>query len=101
MDSKHSAIDYEILGYKVKLRPQEGEDAISPDDVVQLVRDTSNEILDKAPHLSRGEVALLVALSMAQDKLSLENEFKADLEQLKRTAGDALQFIEEVSPSMN
>jgi hypothetical protein len=99
MNSKQSLKDYDILGYRVKLRSDEDVDIVSPDEVVEYVREMANDFLMKSPGLSRGEAALLVALSMAQDKLILEKDFKENVDVLQQKAAHALKFIEEVSPT--
>lgn len=99
MDNRTSSVEYEILGYKVKLREEEGSSSSSPLDVVDLVRTESNKIMDKAPHLERGEVALLVALQLAEEKLRIENQYHTEVSQLKEKASQALDLIEEVTPS--
>ncbi len=99
MDSKTSSVEYEILGYKVRLREQDASTSSSPLEVVDLVRNEANKIMDKAPHLERGEVALLVALQLADEKLRLENQYHTEVNELKEKASQALDLIEEVTPS--
>ncbi len=99
MDNFTSSIEYEILGYKVKLREGDDLNQLSPDQVVELVRSESDKIMQRAPHLERGEVALLVALQMAQEKLVLDNQYHTELTDLKEKAGKALDLIEEVTPT--
>jgi len=95
-----SVIEFEILGYKVKLRETDGSDSsVSPHDVVDLVRRESNKIMDKAPQLSCGEVALLVALQLAQENLELSKSYGEELATLKKKASKALNLIEDVSPT--
>ncbi len=100
MDKQLSVIEFEILGYKVKLREKEGdESSVSAHDVVDLVRRESNKIMDKAPQLASGEVALLAALQLAQENLELSKSYKEELDNLKTKAGEALNLIEDVSPT--
>lgn len=99
MDSNRDNLDYEVLGYKVKMKPGHSSAEANPDSVVELVREEANKILDRAPNLDRGQVALLVALKLANEKLVLESEYRENIDKLHATAGDALQFIEEVAPT--
>lgn len=99
MDNKKSSVDYEILGYKIKLREDDQNSQVSPSEVVALVRSEADKISSKAPHLERGEVALLAALQLAQDKLTCEHQYQTELNELKEKAGQALNLIEEVTPS--
>ena len=99
MDNNTSVKDFEVLGYKVKLREEENNSGISASDVVDLVRRESDKIMVKAPHLTNGEVALLVALQMAKENIEINKQFQSDLSSLKNKAGQALNLIEEVSPT--
>jgi hypothetical protein len=99
MDNNTSVKEFEILGYKVKLREEENTSSISASEVVDLVKRESDKIMVKAPHLSNGEVALLVALQMAKENVEINTKFQCDLDVLKDKAGQALNLIEEVSPT--
>ncbi len=101
MDSTKSVKDYEVLGYKVKLRAAKAGSVATPDQIVDHVRERANVFLDKMPHLSRGETALLIALSLAQEKLELQAEFRENVDHFHRVAEDALQCIEDVSPTIS
>lgn len=92
-------ISFDVLGYHVRLKSDSNVHGISPQEVVEVVRVEANKILDKAPQLNSGQVAILVALQLANDLLSSKKEFKNNLDQLQDTARTALQYIEEVSPS--
>ena len=99
MENKTSSVEYEILGYKVRLREEEASTSSSPNEVVDFVRDEANKIMDRAPHLERGEVALLLALQLAEKNMRLENQYQTEVSQLKEKASQALDLIEEVTPS--
>lgn len=94
-----SVKEFEVLGYKVKLREQGDSTGVSASEVVDLVKRESDKIMVKAPHLSNGEVALLVALQMAKENIEINQQFQSDLGSLKEKAGQALNLIEEVSPT--
>ena len=101
MDNGKSVKEYEILGYKVKLRPSGEDKSTTPDKIVCCVRERANSFLDKMPHLSCGEAALLVALSLAQEKFELQEEFCKNVDDFHKVAEETLQFIEEVSPGLS
>ena len=44
-------------------------------------------------------MAVLLALKFAGEKLALEKEYRENITQLRMTAVDALQYIEDVSPT--
>ena len=95
---KNEILEFEVLGLKLKLRRDEAN-KVDPQSVVELVREKSNEIIDKMPSLKREEIAILLCLELAKEKLELEEEYKENVNHLHTVAGDALQFIEEVSPT--
>ena len=55
--------------------------------------------MNQSPGLSQSQVAVLLALKFAGEKLALEKEYRENINQLRATAADALQFIEDVSPT--
>lgn len=99
MESIGKDLEFDVLGYRVKLRPDADGSNDSADKVVELVRKEALKIKESAPGLDKGQVAILVALKLASEKISLEEDFKENLEQLQLSARDALQYIEEVSPT--
>tara|TARA_R110002072_G_scaffold534_1_gene3461 strand:+ start:90370 stop:90672 length:303 start_codon:yes stop_codon:yes gene_type:complete len=98
MDIKQEILEFEVLGLKLKLRRDDAS-KVDPQSVVELVRERSNEIIDKMPSLKREEIAILLCLELAKEKLELEEEYRDNVNHLHTVAGDALQFIEEVSPT--
>jgi hypothetical protein len=90
--------EFEVIGYKVKLRPSES-DTLDPQDALRLVNEESLAIRIQAPHLDSGQVAVLVALKLANEKLTLERHYKSVVSEMKTQALEALSLIEEVSPT--
>lgn len=90
---------FEVLGYKIKLKKDESLEGISPTDIVGFVQTEASKIFNQSPQLAPGQVAVLLALKFAGEKLALEREYRENIAQLRMTAVDALQYIEEVSPT--
>lgn len=90
---------FEVLGFKIKLKEDEKLDGISPTDIVDFVQTEASKIFRQSPQLAPHQVAVLLALKFAGEKLALEKEYRENIHQLRNTAVDALQYIEEVSPS--
>lgn len=90
---------FEVLGYKLKLRQDEMLEGVSPSDIVGFVQSESQKIFKQSPHLAPHQVAVLLALKFAGEKLALEKEYRENITQLRMTAVDALQYIEDVSPT--
>lgn len=92
-----NAEEFDILGLKVKLKTDQDEQSVTPQEVVNFVRSEADKILKVSPQLNQGHIATLLALKFAQEKLNLEKELKIGLEGLQNSAKDALRYIEEVS----
>ena len=90
---------FEVLGYKIKLKQDEKLDGISPTDIVGFVQSEAAKIFRQSPQLAPHQVAVLLALKFAGEKLAMEKEYRENINQLRTTAVDALQYIEEVSPT--
>lgn len=95
--TKHGSV-FEILGYELRLKPDEVDQSLAPSEVISLVQREADSILEKSPQLAPGKIALLVALKMASEKLKLEREFVSNIQELQTTARDALHFIDELTP---
>ena len=92
MSEEHT---FDILGFKLKVRSDENEQLINAKDVSQIVRDEAYSLKEKSPNLSNGEIAILLALKYAKEKLVLEKEYETNIQELQNTAKDALARIEE------
>lgn len=93
-------MEYDVLGLKLKLKPEGNEDAVTPDEVVAFVRREALVIKEKNPRLSDGQVATLLALELSKRLLSLEREYCQSVENFRQNAVDALSYIDQVSPSL-
>jgi hypothetical protein len=96
-----NAVDavFEVLGQKLRLRKDEKLVGIEPSDIVGYVQSETLKLLNSSPGLSQSQIAVLLALKFAGEKLSLEKEYRENINLLRSTAVDALQYIEEVSPT--
>jgi cell division protein ZapA (FtsZ GTPase activity inhibitor) len=90
---------FEVLGQKLKLKRDEKLEGIGPSDIVGFVQSEALKIINQSPQLSQSQVAVLLALKFAGEKLALEKEYRENIRLLRTTADDALQYIEEVSPT--
>lgn len=99
MDSWMEIKEFNILGHNIKLKENLDENGISPDEVVNFVRNEAIKTKQMAPNLKDSQVAVLLALKYAQEKLQLEREYKDSILEFEKLASEAFQYIEEVSPS--
>ncbi len=90
---------FEVLGFRLKLKKNEELNGISPSDIVGFVQSEAQKIFKDSPQLAPHQVAVLLALKFAGEKLALEKEYRESINQLRSTAIDALQYIEDVSPT--
>ena len=94
---KNNTGEYELLGYRVKFRPQTSNN-IDPDRIVGLVLDEVAKIKSKS-EVHHDEAILLAALKFASDRALLEKGMKENISQLQSCAVDALQLVEKAIPS--
>ena len=98
MDQTEDFLEDEILGVKIKLSTQ-GEGITSPAQALSEVRTRVNKILEKQPQLERSQAAILAALELAYENLSLKDEYRENIDVLESPAREALELIEDISPS--
>lgn len=84
--------EFDVLGCKVKYRP-ERHDSHNAKAVIDLVLLEIQELKAKRPLLRDTDVAVLVALKMATEKLELEDEYKMNILKLEESLETALQAL--------
>ena len=90
-------IEYNVLGCKVRVRA----DKARPDQtesnnakaVVELINAEIQQLKSARPQLRDTDVAVLVALKMATEKLQLEDEYKQNILRLEESLETALQAL--------
>lgn len=84
--------EFDVLGCKVKYRP-ERNDSHNAKAVIDLVLSEIQELKSKRPMLRDTDVAVLVALKMATDKMQVEDEYKTNILKLEASLETALQAV--------
>jgi hypothetical protein len=84
--------EFDVLGCKVKYRP-ELNDNHNAKAVIDLVISEVQELKLKRPLLRDTDVAVLVALKMATEKMHIEDEYKANILKLEESLEAALQAL--------
>ncbi len=84
--------EFNVLGCKVKYRPSLN-DSHNAKAVIDLVMLEIQELKNKRPMLRDTDVAVLVALKMATEKLELEDEYKNNILKLEESLETALQAM--------
>jgi cell division protein ZapA len=85
-------IEYNVLGCKVRVRPDQDDSAIAKA-VVDLVNSEVEQLKKSRPQLRDTDVAVLVALKMATEKLQVEDEYKNNIFKLEESLETALQVL--------
>ena len=96
--------EFDVLGFKVKFNPNTQTDeekyGLSAQDVVGFVHSEAALIkTSSGSALDNGQLAILVALKIASEKMQQDQKLKSEIDILERAAKDALNYIEEVSSS--
>ncbi len=95
MEKFKEELEFEVLGYKLKIRP-EGDSAVTAQEIVDYVRNETNEVRTKSPNITEGQVAILTALKITKEKLEIEHEYQENINQLNLVAKDALGHVEQI-----
>lgn len=90
-------IEYNVLGCKVRVRAEKlGTDQNESNNaqaVVELVNAEIQQLKSNRPQLRDTDVAVLVALKMATEKLQLEDEYRQNILRLEESLETALQAL--------
>lgn len=97
MTANNKGLEFNILGSQVRLSAHESEDAKAKA-AIELVQKEVEGMKQKNSRLKDTDIAVLVALKMATQKLEVEQDFKENVNSLKVGINEALEFIEVVSP---
>jgi cell division protein ZapA (FtsZ GTPase activity inhibitor) len=84
--------EFNVLGCKVRLRPEETDSHIAKA-VIDLVHSEVESLKRHRPQLRDTDVAVLVALKMATEKMQLEDEYKKNINKLEESLETALQAM--------
>lgn len=84
--------EFNVLGCKVKYRPEQN-DSQTAKAVIDLVIREVEELKLKRPMLRDTDVAVLVALKMATEKMQIEDEYKTNILKLEESLETALQAV--------
>ena len=91
-EMSQNIIEYSVLGCKVRVSPDR-PDSHNAKLVVDKVNTEINQLKSSRPLLKDTDVAVLVALQMATEKLQLEEEYKRNILKLEESLEAALQAL--------
>ncbi len=84
--------EFNVLGCKVKYKPEQN-DSHNAKVVIDRVMAEVHDLKTKRPLLRDTDVAVLVALKMATEKIELEEEYKSNILKLEESLETALQAM--------
>lgn len=85
-------VEFSVLGCKVKYRPEQNDSHIAKA-VIDLVHAEVQQLKLSRPQLRDTDVAVLVALKMATEKMQLEDEYKENIFKLEQSLESALRSL--------
>lgn len=85
-------IEYNVLGCKVRVTANQNESS-NAKAVVDLINAEIQQLKSNRPQLRDTDVAVLVALKMATEKLQLEDDYKQSILKLEESLETALQAL--------
>lgn len=85
-------VEFSVLGCKVKYRPEQNDSHIAKA-VIDLVLAEIQQLKINRPQLRDTDVAVLVALKIATEKLQLEEEYKGNILKLEGTLEKAMESL--------
>lgn len=85
-------IEYNVLGCKVRVRPDQN-DSHNARAVIDLVNAEVQQLKTSRPQLRDTDVAVLVALKLATEKMQLADEYKQNIFKLEESLETALQAL--------
>ena len=85
-------VEFSVLGCKVKYRPEQNDSHIAKA-VIDLVLSEVQQLKTTRPQLKDTDVAVLVALKIATEKLQLEDEYKGNVLKLEGALVKALEGL--------
>jgi cell division protein ZapA (FtsZ GTPase activity inhibitor) len=90
-------LEFNVLGCKVKVQPEQNDSHIAKA-VIEEVLAEIQQLKNARPLLRDTDVAVLVALKVAKEKLQLEQEYKDNIFKLEESLENALGVL---SPQAN
>ena len=85
-------VEFSVLGCKVKYRPEQNDSHIAKA-VIDLVLAEVQQLKTTRPQLRDTDVAVLVALKIATEKLQIEEEYKGSILKLEGSLEKALESL--------
>ena len=96
MTENKKVLEYKILGSTVRIASDTAGDTAV--EAVNLVREEIKSLRDSNRVLKDIDIAVLVALKMASERINVSSEYKENILSLRAGVSDALNVVNEISP---
>lgn len=96
MDSETVKV-FDVLGQEIRLNTGRGGGRTPPEDVVDCVRRAAGRVQERSPGLDRGQVLLLAALGIAEERMDLAREYEESIDVLQSSLTEALDYIDQAA----
>ena len=88
---------FNILGHEVKLSTDRLDIKASPEEIVDYVRKVAGSIKERSAGLDNGQIFLLAALKIAEQRIELAHEYKENVNILQSSLVETLDFIDQAT----
>ena len=94
--------EHDILGMKINVRPEaELESKVTSARVIEFVQTEVDKLKEQYPQLDNSQLAVLLAMNFARERLEIEEDFRSNIEEIERSTREALENIDSITPLYN
>ena len=94
--------EHEILGMKLNVQNEvEQKSKVTSARVIEFVQTEVEKLKEQYPHLDNSQLAVLLAMNFARERLEIEEDFRLNIEEIERSTKEALENIESITPLYN
>ena len=94
--------EHEILGMKISVQSKEEQKStVTSADVIDFVQIEVDKLREQYPHLDNSQLAVLLAMNFARERLEIEEEFRLNIEEIEQSTREALKNIDSITPLYN
>jgi cell division protein ZapA (FtsZ GTPase activity inhibitor) len=69
--------------------------------VIEFVQNEVEKLQEQYPQLDNSQLAVLLAMNFARERLEIEEDFRMNIEEIERSTKEALENIESITPLYN
>jgi cell division protein ZapA (FtsZ GTPase activity inhibitor) len=69
--------------------------------VIEFVQTEVEKLQEQYPQLDNSQLAVLLAMNFARERLEIEEDFRLNIEEIERSTKEALANIDSITPLYN